>query len=148
MGLHLTEEKSEVSYAKHDIVCYKVLCGEKDYWVTPSQYTKVPMECINGKKLFKPKETWIEDYLVDIIALDLEDVPPLFDGHVYDLYEGGIHTYKNLNDAKKTRRTGDKKYNHVFKCIIPKGAKYFEGPDDFMNPTYASSSIRFIKKVI
>lgn len=147
MALHLTEENSEVLYAGHNIECYKVLAGINNVWVTPSQYTRVPLACIQGKKLFKPEERYIEEYLVDIIWLDLENVPPLFEGHVYDLLEGGIHTYKNLEDAKEMCSKASMEYCHVFKCVIPKGEKYYEGPDDKMKPTYASNSIRFIEQL-
>ncbi len=57
------------------------------------------------------------------------------DEYVYE----GLHSYKNLNDAKK---------HHIgiyVECIIPKGSKYYEGKFDIDNAAYASDKLTYVK---
>lgn len=110
--------------AKEDIVCYKKLnrCGENIY-MTPIIDILVPIECIQDKV---PFEAQILSKFIFIWS------------HVFGfsafVEDGFIHTF-NRNDECRLYET--------FKCIIPKGTKYFIGEDG----DYASERIIFLQKM-
>jgi hypothetical protein len=65
---------------------------------------------------------------------------------------GWIHTYKTLNSAILMSNFifYEKDMIEIYKCIIPKGTRYFEGADQLClkRRAYASDTIRFIEKVL
>lgn len=111
--------------AKEDIVCYKQLqitsFGE---YVTPYTYVKVPIECLKNKVPFKAiilnKSKFIWKHILGF-------------SNVAD--NGFIHSYLYIP------------WHHWlytnFKCIIPKGTKYFIGQDG----DYASEQIIFVEQL-
>ena len=110
--------------AEKDIVCYKKLqpVGDNIY-ITPVLDIRVPIECVQDKVPFEAtifnKIGFIWRHVLGFSAL----------------VEGGfIHTFQRDN--------GYRLYE-VFKCIIPKGTKYFVGKED----DYASERIIFLEKL-
>lgn len=110
--------------AKEDIVCYKKLheC-ENNIYVTPCTYTRIPIECIQDKVPFKAK-----------IINKFKFIWRHVFGFSNLVEDGFIHTLQ-------------KDYGHrnceTFKCIIPKGTKYFIGYE----MDFASERIIFLEKL-
>lgn len=136
MCLKLSEKRLP-SVAEHDIICYKVLHRKPAYcsfYETPYAKMLVSNKIISGEKNLKP---WPEIRIT---------------GSMQEISQGFIHTYANLDDAKhqqkwlnQTGRTYD-----IFKCIIPKGTKFYDG-ECFAGaepvPGFASLEIKFIEKI-
>lgn len=111
--------------AKEDIVCYKQLSQiEENIYVTPCIYIQVPIECIRDKVPFKAeilnKFSFIWRHVLG------------FNNIVTD---GFIHSHTYL--------PGNSFLYYTFKCIIPKGTKYFVG----INGDYASEQIIFLEQL-
>jgi len=110
--------------AKEDIVCYKQLDKIRNTYITPCTSSRVPIECIQGKVPFKAtilnkiKFIWKH-------VLGLSDV----------VTDGFIHSHVYVHDPSFLFVT--------FKCIIPKGTKYFIGIDR----DYASEQIIFVERL-
>lgn len=109
--------------AKEDIICYKKLQQIGNTYITPCTYTQVPIECIRNKVPFKAeilsKFKFIWKHILG------------FDNSV----EGGfIHSFQKNYGYRNLA---------VFKCIIPKGTKYFVGHIE----EYASEQIIFIEQL-
>ena len=138
MCLKLSEKRLP-SVAEHDIICYKMLRFRKQaYWSfyeTPYANMLVSDRIINGEENLKP---WPEIRIT---------------GPMQKIDQGFIHTYANLDDAKHQQKwisqAGDT-YD-IFKCIIPKGTKFYDG-ECFAGaepvPGFASLEIKFIEKIL
>jgi hypothetical protein len=110
--------------AEEDIVCYKQVdrcsCG---LYETPYTYTIIPTECIENKVPFKAK---------------IDDKFEFFCNHILGtsliVNDGFIHVYKcpRYQFGQIT-----------FKCIIPKGTKYFIG----LHGDLAGKKIIFLERV-
>lgn len=110
--------------AKEDIVCYKKLrqVGNNAY-ITPCTDTLIPIECIQGKVPFKAQ-----------IIFKLKFIWKHVFGFGNLVEDGFIHTFqRNYIHSKYV----------TFKCIIPKGTKYFVG--DKMD--YAAEQIIFVEQL-
>lgn len=131
-------EKRLPSVAEHDIICYKVLQfhNKAFYSLYETPYAKmfVSDRIISGKENLKP---WPEIRIT---------------GPMQEVSQGFIHTYTYLDHAKlqqawlnEAGRTYD-----IFKCIIPKGTKFYDG-ECFAGPEpvpgFASLEIKFIEKI-
>lgn len=112
--------KNQPLIAEKDIICYKKLdqIGENTY-TTPYALTQIPLECIQNKVPFKAvirhKLTFIWRHIL---------------GFSDCVEDGFIHTLQE-DDGYRSYVT--------FKCIIPKGTKYFIG----RGRVYASEQIIF-----
>lgn len=145
----------KVRVAKDDIVCYKIVKKKGDRFVTPFRETEISYNIIAGTENFKAK--------VDKIRRDLYGVPKI--PHVYLNYgrsrqknykveDGFIHTYKNLPDAIRLMKYDyiayameDDEELRLFKCIIPKGCKYYAGKTWGEDESYASKEIKFVEEI-
>lgn len=110
--------------AEEDIVCYKKVFGPiNGKYITPYTDTIIPTECIENKVPFKAKIVQKFRFFWNHI-LGMSNI--VDDGFIH------IYTYP----AQEFRHT-------TFKCIIPKGTKYFigEGVD------LASKKIVFLERV-
>ena len=115
--------------AEKDIVCYKKLQQIRGNYSTPHTYftphthVPVPIKCIRNKVPFEAKILhkfrFIWRHILGL-GICVED--------------GFIHTYQEDD--------GYRSYA-VFKCIIPKGTKYFIG----RGGVYASEKIIFLKQM-
>lgn len=118
--------------AKEDIVCYKILVKLYPFDAPYVLYTPFRYEPIN-----------IETYLnnsISFIAKDNNKFHSFFRhklGFGRIVGSGFIHTYSYPVKSNKYLRTS------VFKCIIPKGTKYFVGEDK----DYASERIIFVEQL-
>ena len=129
---------SEPKIADHDIICYKVLLlhikSFGTFYETPYANCVVNDDVIKGKLNFKP---WPEIR----ITCPMKEVS-----------QGFIHTYAFLDDAEYARMWLEESTYHydIFKCIIPKGVRFYEGecfagPDP--TPGFASLELKFIEKI-
>lgn len=110
--------------AERDIPCYKKLQQvKKDIYITPILDIKVPIECIQDKVPFKA-----------IIFDKLSFIWRHVFGFSVLVEDGFIHSFQKDDEYRM--------YD-VFKCIIPKGTKYFVGREG----DYASERIIFLEKV-
>lgn len=59
---------------------------------------------------------------------------------------GHYHAYKNCKDALRSK--GLREHWKIYKAIIPKGTKYFEGIDSNGVSGYASKSLKLWEEVV
>lgn len=124
----------EPSIAKEDIICYKVLVKTKIPFVykTPiigEELIKIPFL----RKSFKAIGYW------GIMGF------PTSYGVVYEVSSGFIHTYADIEEAiSRLDYIIECKGNSiVFKCVIPKGTKYFKSDS---SSEYASEEIIIVNR--
>lgn len=110
--------------ADRDIPCYKKLqqVGKNTY-ITPITDTQVPIECIQDKVPFEAQILSKFKFIWNHIL-----------GFGRFVEDGFIHSFQEDD--------GYRLYE-VFKCIIPKGTKYFIGYEG----EYASERIIFLEKL-
>lgn len=111
--------------ADEDIVCYKLVNKSTDgTYTTPHTDTIVPIECIEHKVPFKAK-------IVNPFRFFCYHIL----GTTGIVGDGFIHVYKDPQQSHCGCIT--------FKCIIPKGTKYFVGA---LND-YAAKKIVFLEEI-
>lgn len=120
--------------AKEDIVCYKIL--HLNYitkmFVTPYTRIPIPIECIQKNKIKRiPFKAEILNKFRFICrhVLGLSNI----------VTDGFIHTYSSEISYYRLEFR-----DCVFKCIIPKGTKYFIGEHENV---YASEQIIFVEQL-
>lgn len=122
----LVREKSKPKTAKRDITCYKILTRPNfgDTYYSLYRDYKYDLKGINKSKIQEEPES------VGII-----EYRSIYSFSVYI----GLHTFNSLNRAimYKDIYVDPAKHTSVFKCIIPKGAKYWTGRLNLYN-TYKS----------
>lgn len=91
--------------AKKDIICYKIYLKKEGYLSSP-YFGHIPS---------------VQNFT------ELESNPTSFDCK-YFIYKG-FHSFKHLKDAKRDTQFYPFLYtnNIIYKCIIPKGSKYYRG---------------------
>lgn len=116
--------------AKEDIVCYKVLRINyiTNVFVTLYTYSIVPKEYLKNKVSFKA-EILNKFRFICRHVLGLSNI----------VTDGFIHTY-----LSEPPYYGLRFCECVFKCIIPKGTKYFIGE----HGDYASEQIIFVEQLV
>ena len=71
--------------------------------------------------------------------------------HGREVHGGYVHTYSSLNDALRIandfKECNKKCKFTVFECVIPANVEYYYGRTSKDMFSYASDSIRFIKKI-
>ena len=114
MCFWISNRYPKVLIAKRNIICYKNLRHirwENNSLSIYSEYTHLFFYGFNYKlnKIYKEKK---------------------FDKEHYYLTSRnyGFHSYTNYEKAKKVIYKGDNLY--TYKCIIPKGSKYYVSPED------------------
>ena len=117
--------------AKEDIVCYKQLyINCQNILVTPIRKIPVPIKCIQKNKRKRiPFKAEIFNKFKFILGHVIGFSPVVTDGF--------IHTYSSVPSSYNLFR------DRIFKCIIPKGTKYFVGEDG----DYASEQIIFAEQL-
>ena len=123
--------------ADEDILCFKVLefsqaCG----YMTPCIHSYVAQDILNGIK--------------NMVALGEEE----YNSHstFMEINGGFIHTFKCVEDAIVFCDYNDLFSNgafHIFKCIIPKGTRYYDGTCFCYGvmDSYASKEIKYLEKL-
>lgn len=117
-----------------------MLVNEHGERITPVQKTKIPYDCLNGKRLFKAneKKAKFEHY-----------------GNKMDLGKGYIHTCTNGEDAFDYKHAleyeaffkGQSYQVQVFECVIPRHTPYYKGTYGEGRNGYASTQIRFVRRL-
>ena len=110
--------------AKEDIICYKKLQQIGDTHFTPCIYDQVPIKCIRDKVPFEAQILSKWKFIWKHIL-----------GFSNKVEDGFIHSFQT-DDGFRGYAT--------FKCIIPKGTKYFIG----FREVYASERIIFLEKMV
>jgi len=144
----LNTKTSVYSVAENDIKCYKVLLLCDGEFMTPYQKTPIRKIVVDGKTPF------FADGEKSIKGMDYNsDNTSVYDAfsNKYVIGNGFIHTYKSLTSAWYLKNHIEfihpKYVCCIFECEIPKGAKYYEGEDDFYEVAFASEKIKFIKEI-
>lgn len=139
----LTTKTSVCSVSKKEIKCYKVLLlWSNGEYMTPYQKTFLPMAVIEGNiPFFADGEKSIRK---NGCEWNLSDS--------YLIGSGFIHTYKYLKSARDFKKHIKSIYPNlvgaIFKCEIPIGTTYYEGQDDFFEPSFASEKIMFKNQLV
>ena len=141
MCLTVSKEKRNLILAEEDIICYKILFDwqphlNKICYCSPYQYklyTKLNIVYNNKTPIDKRRKK-----------------------SEYQIFGGCYHSFANYDDAineaicliktisvRPSRRPLCCENVVIFKCIIPKGTKYYEGVFDGNEVSYASKSIYF-----
>jgi len=138
----LTTKTSVCSVAESGIKCYKLLLWGDGEFMTPYLKTQIQKNVVDGKMPFfaDGEKSIIIDYSSD-------------GSNKYFIGNGFIHTYKSLTSALLLMShivlIIPKKYVcRIFECEIPKGAKYYEGEDDYYEAAFASEKIKFVKETV
>lgn len=112
--------------AKEDIKCYKRITfffnGADIKFVTPYQWTIVPIDVLLGKEQFSA----------------LGNLEATKGKGEYTIFGGVIHSYVFERDACENQCSDEL----VVACIIPKGTKYIEGHDGWGCKTIAAQTIK------
>ena len=132
----LITTKNIPEIAQEDIVCYKYYIvekkGGKEKLISP--YYRVPAPNLNE---------------VVSTKLDKISLPTGFDikDSAYYTIREGFHSFKCLKHVIQDIDTWIKYPNYkIFKCVIPKGTKYYEGKSN-ESSSYCSESI-ILKEII
>ena len=132
--------------AKEDIICYK--CVQIPY----KNWFKLKTSILRFLKLIKCYQTYYTDIPIvvgnQISASPFRTLSDLKCIERYDktIEEGFIHSFVSKKDA--ITYASERTYVDVVKCVIPKGAYYFEGFNSIdCTPGYASTMIRYVKVV-
>ena len=107
--------------AGEDIICYKFYMKAKDSLLSPYRLAKAPD--INTK---------VNTELDENVKSDLSNQ--------YITIEKGFHSFKSLAPLLNILFNKEVKDYVIFKCIIPRGSKYYEGTFQG-NRSYCSNSI-------
>jgi hypothetical protein len=128
--------------AKKDIVCYKVMDLRRDEYYTPVQGFPVDKEIIEGKKNLVAEGC--EDIISRIRKKNFIPINKYFPFIIeYAIGGGFIHAFLDKECALDPFK-GNILGNSCFKCVIPKGTKYFvgEGSKDI-----CTKEIKFVEKI-
>jgi hypothetical protein len=143
--------------AKKDIVCYKVLRLTNPFWNVSRFETFYTCDPI-PEKIISGELDFIAEGNVKYNISECDLIDWIFCGK-YEIDKGQIHTCKTLRGVKMSfgLDTDDMMKNGnvaVFKCIIPKGTKFYKGKFKTLNcltigvKSYCSDKIRFVEQVI
>ncbi len=121
----LIKKETYRTKATEDIVCYKVVKLKQTYF--NNYYVTYYFDCV--VELGKTYTSYLRREKL----------------HYHYIVHKGLHTFKNLDDAKEFVKTRLK--TSIIKCIIPKGSWFFEGNFDVFLPSYASSKLKYIEIV-
>ncbi len=123
----LFAKTKRMKVAKEDIRCYKRITfrfiGNEIKFVTPYQWTIVPIDVLLGKQEFS--------------ALGSLEATKGEKGE-YTIFGGVIHTYAYEKNACEGQCSDEL----VVACIIPKGTKYIEGYDGWGFKSIAAQTIK------
>lgn len=123
----------EVNIAEADITTYKVLI--KDH---------------KGNLSTPYRNSWVQEdvnYKSDLI---FEEYPNMLSA--YNHVGIGLHSLKSISDAKRLKSKMYSKNESIviYKCVIPKGSKYYKGifkDYGWIFPSYASDALTYIKEI-
>lgn len=118
--------------------------------ITTKNIPEIAQEDIVCYKFYKLRENKLFSPYQDVLAPNINEVANTELGkvHLYDsnIVMKGFHSYKYLDDLIRELYFWQSYDITIFKCIIPKGAKYYEGKFG-ESPSYCSESI-ILKEII
>ena len=132
MCLHLNHLEPKI--ADKDIVCYK--------FVEKTKIKGVYKSCFQEFE-YVIRQSYTNNLDIKFVDRIIKNLCPSYPHYgIYAIEEGMFHSYvSNLNPILSPLP------NHaLLKCIIPKGAYYFEGYFDDC-PSYASSQIKILEEI-
>ena len=122
----LITTKNIPEIAQEDIVCYKIYILIEDELLSPYQGSPAPA--------------------INKVTNTLLDRAYLSNYRGAYMISKGFHSFKYLDDLIKELDFWQSYDIKIFKCITPKGTKYYEGK--FNNsPSYCSESIKLIELI-
>jgi hypothetical protein len=137
----LVKKGERYRIAKEDIPCYKVVkklnyrIGYSDdtfyVYCSPYQTRKIFNDEVEGKIPYCANSKFNRGYISN--------------GH-RGIGEGAVHTYVNPYNLA-TPISYELNTLEEFKCVIPKGTKYYVGKDQTGRDSYASERIIFREKI-
>ncbi len=129
MCFHIHNNHKEVKIAKKDITCYKLLVkrNPSDIGIFISPYRNYEYN-FNKKTLYKVNN-FIKTYKT-YDTISITDITK------------GLHSFSSIKGLKDKHWLST--YNIAFKCIIPKGTKYYYNPDD---KEYVSLALEFKERL-
>lgn len=126
----ITYEK-EPSIAKEDIICYKVYIDNRTSIISPYQKDPIP-EIITAEV-----PIFYKSYPIQILKRCQQDLPPLY------AVDYGFHSFFLRKDAENFASCF--KHSKLYKCVIPKGSKYYYGSFSYNAGSYCSNQIKILE---
>jgi len=125
--------KAEPIIAKTDKVCYKIL-----YKINPLERdAESLLKCHEDELIYKTN--------IMMPNIELVSVREKFSNGFKWFVDMGYHSRTKVNSEERVVRLDCN--NCWYKCIIPKGAKYYEGMDENNRESYSSDSIMVIELI-
>lgn len=132
--------------AEEDIICYKAVQIPYKNWF------KLKTSILRFFKLMKHYQTYYTELPI-IIGNEVTAAPEysfselkVIELRHRTIEQGFIHSFVFKEDAIVFAQS--RSYMDVVKCVIPKGAYYFEGYNSLDNtPGFASTKIRYVKVI-
>ena len=124
----------EPKIANKDIVCYKLVKRTKIKGIYKSSFQKFE---------YVIRQLYTNNLDIRFADKVIKNLCPSYPHHgIYAIEEGMFHSYTNYMPFELFTSPDET----ILKCIIPKGAYYFEGYFDDC-PSYASSQIKILEEI-
>ena len=124
----------EPKIADKDIICYKIVKRTKTKGVYKLSFKKFE---------YVIRQLYTNNLNIRFVDKIIKNLSPAYTSLcMYIIEEGMFHSYA----SKSSPILSPLPYCALLKCIIPKGAYYFEGYFD-ESPSYASSQIKILEEI-
>ena len=133
MCLHLNHLEPKI--ADKDIVCYKLVEKTKIKGVYKSCFQEFE---------YVIRQSYTNNLDIKFVDRIIKNLCPSYPHYgIYAIEEGMFHSYTNYMPFKLLFILPDES---ILKCIIPKGAYYYEGHFNYYT-SYASSQIKILEEI-
>ena len=120
--------------ADKDIVCYKLVEKTKIKGIYKSYFQEFE---------YIIRQLYTNNLDIKFVNGIIKNLCPLFPHYgIYAIEEGMFHSYMNYLPFKLSISPDES----ILKCIIPKGAYYYEGHFNYF-PSYVSSQIKILEEI-
>ena len=120
--------------ADKDIVCYKLVEKTKIKGIYKSYFQEFE---------YIIRQLYTNNLDIKFVNEIIKNLCPSFPHYgVYTIEEGMFHSYTNYLPFKLSISPDES----ILKCIIPKGAYYYEGHSNYF-PSYVSSQIKILEEI-
>ena len=124
----------ELKIADKDIVCYKLIKRTKIKGVYKASFQEFE---------YIIRQLYTNNLDIKFVDRIIKNLCPSFPHHcVYAIEEGMFHSYTNYMPFELLSSPDET----ILKCIIPKGAYYYEGYFNYYT-SYASSQIKILEEI-